>query len=235
MKTISTITFILLLTFCVFSCKKEPISDPTPETGTVTDFDGNVYRTIKIGTQWWMTENLKTTKYRDGSPIPNVTNNAAWITLSTPAYCSYNNDYNTYGRVYGLLYNWFVVDPSSNGNKTIAPQGWHVPTNAEFLILVNYLGGVNVAGGKLKETGTTHWTAPNNSANNSTGFTAIPPGYRGWADGVYGGLGVFVHWWSVTQNSTTEAWNLSMINEDAIAHNSSSVKKLGFSVICVKD
>jgi uncharacterized protein (TIGR02145 family) len=141
------------------------------ETNTVTDIDGNIYHTVTIGTQVWMVENLKTTKYRNGDPIPNVTGNA-WAALTTGAYCWYNNDAATYKATYGALYNWYAVADSRN----IAPTGWHVPTDAEWTTLTTFLGGESVAGGKLKETGTNHWTSPNTGATNETGFTALPGG-----------------------------------------------------------
>jgi len=145
---------------------------------TVTDIDGNVYHTVPIGTQVWMVENLKTTRYNDGTPIPNVTDNTAWAYLTTPGYCWYNNDLATYKNTYGALYNGYTVDLYSNGGKNVCPTGWHVPSFDEFATLTTYLGGVAVAGGKLKETGTTHWTAPNTGATNETGFTALPGGFR---------------------------------------------------------
>jgi uncharacterized protein (TIGR02145 family) len=141
--------------------------------GEVTDIDGNIYPTVKIGEQVWMAENLKVTKYNDGTAIPNVTDNTVWAALTTGAYCWYNNDATTYKATYGALYNWYAV----NTNK-LAPTGWHVPIDEEWTTLTNYLGGVDVAGGKLKEVGTTHWQSPNTGATNETSFTALPGGYR---------------------------------------------------------
>ena len=117
--------------------------------GTVTDIDGNVYHTVTIGTQTWMVENLKTTKYNDGTAIPLVTDSTAWLNLTTPGYCWYNNDAATYKNTYGALYNWFTVNTSK-----LAPSGWHVPTDAEWTTLITYLGGETVAGGQMKSTGT---------------------------------------------------------------------------------
>ena len=144
-----------------------------PDFGTVTDADGNVYTTININNQVWTVENLKTTKYRDGTLIPNVTDSVLWASQTTGAYCNYNNDdanVDTYGR----LYNWYAVTDEHN----IAPEGWHAPTKDEMLALQEYLGGWNVAGGLLKEAGFEHWSSPNMGADNSSGFSALPGGHR---------------------------------------------------------
>jgi len=152
MKIIFTLLTLLLLVG-VLSCKK---NDPSPEppnpqleTGTVTDIDGNIYKTVKIGTQWWMAENLKVTKYRNGNLIPNVTNMTQWDNLTTGAYCTYNHDATNVTN-YGRLYNWYAANDSRN----IAPAGWHVPSDVELTTLITNLGGEDFAGGKMKETGT---------------------------------------------------------------------------------
>jgi len=204
------------------------IFNPDLTYGSVTDIDGNIYKTIIIGTQTWMAENLKTTKYRNGDPIPNVTDNTAWYALSTGSYCWYNNDAATYKATYGVLYNWGAVSDSRN----IAPTGWHIPTDAEWTTLTTFLGGESVAGGKLKETGTTHWQSPNTGATNSSGFTALPGGCRvqiGTFDSVNGGG----YWWSSTDNSITNAWNRSIFygSVDRV----SNYKHNGFSVRCLRD
>jgi uncharacterized protein (TIGR02145 family) len=226
---------LVSLIFFIASCKKDKESQSIIVEDRVTDIDGNVYKTVKIGDQWWMAENLKTTKYRNGDPIPHVTNNNDWTDLSTPAYCSYNNDNTTYGSVYGLLYNWYALDPASNGNKNICPEGWHIPTDEELTTLINNLGGAIIAGGKLKEAGTSHWSIPNTGATNTSGFTALPAGFRSYVDGSFQYVGVFSHWWTSTQTSETQAWNLGLFNIDASANHSASEKKLGFSIRCVKD
>ena len=157
------------------SCKKDDNSSKKEENNstTVTDIDGNVYHTVKIGAQTWMVENLRTTRYNDGTAIPLVTGNTAWGSLTTPGYCWYNNDQATYGSTYGALYNWYAV----NRGK-LCPTGWHVATDAEWTQLTDYLGGVWVAGGKMKEAGLSHWESPNEGATNSSGFTALPGGHR---------------------------------------------------------
>ena len=142
-------------------------------SSSIKDIEGNVYKTIAIGKQVWMTENLKTTKFNDGTSIPMVTENEAWIKLTTPAYSWYNNDSTANKNTYGALYNWYTVKT----NK-LCPAGWHVPTDAEWVALITYLEGFTVAGGKMKEKGIEHWKSPNEGATNETGFTALPGGYR---------------------------------------------------------
>ena len=155
----------------------------------VTDIDGNVYQTVTIGTQVWMAENLKVIHYRNGDAIPNVTDSTEWSNLTTGAYCNYDNDANN-ATTYGRLYNWYAVNDSRN----IAPTGWRVPTEDEWTILSVYLGGRTVAGGKLKETGTTHWISPNTGATNETGFTALPGGIRVSSTCI--AIGIYGYWWS---------------------------------------
>ena len=144
-----------------------------PDIGTLTDADGNVYTTININNQVWTVENLKTTTYRDGMPILNVIDGNEWASLSSGAYCDYNNDVANVAT-YGRLYNWYAVTDEHN----IAPEGWHVASRYEMLALLDYLGGWYPSGGNLKEAGFEHWQSPNTGAVNSTGFTALPGGYR---------------------------------------------------------
>jgi uncharacterized protein (TIGR02145 family) len=202
---------------------------------SVTDIDGNTYNTVTIGTQVWMAENLKTTKYNDGTAIPNITDNAAWVALTTPAYCWYNNNAATYKATYGAMYNWYTVDVASNGGKNVCPTSWHVSTDAEWTTLTTYLGGGSVAGGKLKETGTTHWTTPNTGATNETGFTALPGGYRN-NYGTCSYIGINGHWWSSSEGSTTYAWYSYMYyNYTNVYRDFYYGKYYGFSVRCVRD
>lgn len=195
----------------------------------VTDIDGNVYTTVTIGTQVWMVENLKVTSYNDSTPIANVTDNIAWINLTSGAYCWYNNNGTIYKNPYGALYNWFTVS-----TLKLCPTGWHVPTDAEWTILTDYLGGSSEAGGKLKETGTTHWNSPNNGATNETGFTALPGGYRHY-DATFNNIGNVGHWWSLTM------WDPSMVYGRGMDSGSSLVKRdfyfkvAGLSVRCLRD
>ena len=193
-----------------------------------TDKDGNNYPVVKIATQLWMAENLKTTRYSDGTEIPLVTDNTEWIKLTTPGYCWYKNDDATYKSTYGAMYNWHAV----NSGK-ICPAGWHVSTDAEWTILKHYLGGESVAGGKLKETGFLHWTTPNTGATNETGFTALPGGFRG-DGGTFNGLKNIGYWWSPTSGGTSNAWSNSMYwsGSDVFTMYSDIY---GFSVRCVID
>ncbi len=195
---------------------------------TVTDADGNVYNTINIGTQQWTKENLKTTKFNDGSPIPLVTDGIAWNNITTPAYCWYNNDQATFGNTYGALYSWFTVN---TGN--LCPTGWHVPSDSEWTVLNDYLGGSTVAGGKLKAT--TLWNAPNTGATNESGFTALPGGYRG-GNGVYeaeGNMGMF---WSASGTGFPfDSWLRGLNFDNANFDRGTLAKFHGFSIRCLND
>lgn len=175
MKKSSLLILEVMLIASLSGCNKE---NPTgnESNATVKDIDGNQYQTVKIGSQVWMKENLKVTRYRNGDPIPRVTVNSEWVDLATGAYCACYNDEGTTAFTYGYLYNWYAVDDRRN----LAPAGWHVPTDAEWQILMDYLGGEILAGGKLKETGTSHWASPNTGATNESGFTARPGGIRGF-------------------------------------------------------
>ena len=197
---------------------------------TVTDYDGNKYPTVTIGSQVWMKENLKTTHYGNGDSIPNVTVDTEWFNLTSGAYINYNND-SSMVTVYGRLYNWFVIDDSRN----ICPAGWHVPSNDERSILFNSLGGVNVAGGKMKETGTVHWFSPNTGASNSSGFTSLPAGYGGYEDALFGNLGLGGFWWSSTEHNpgTAHIYNNSYNYSHAAYFDGS--KNFGIIVRCLKD
>jgi uncharacterized protein (TIGR02145 family) len=196
-----------------------------------TDQDGNNYPAVEIGTQFWMAGNLKTTKYRNASPIPNVTDITAWKNLNSGAYCTYNNTedpdtINTYGR----LYNWFTIKDT----RGICPTGWHVPGDEEWTLLAGYLGGDSLAGGKLKETGTRHWTTPNTGATNETGFTALPGGFRSY-NGRFESLGFYGYWWSATGSGVDYAWFRSLSYSKGIAIRNWITKEFGYSVRCVMD
>lgn len=198
-------------------------------TSTVTDIDGNVYHTVRIGTQVWMVENLKTTKYRDGTPIRKVTDNSTWFGINYyGAYCDYNHDQDK-GQTYGHLYNWYAATDSRN----IAPEGFHVPSDADFLILANFLGGVDVAGGKIKEAGYTNWLRPNTGATNETGFNAIPGGACS-SDG-FTLMGEKSGWWTTSEAAEGEAF----IRYTAYYNSGLNTKNLnklnGNSIRCVKD
>jgi len=198
-------------------------------TATI-DFDGNVYTSVTIGTQIWMVGNLKTTHYRNGDSIPNITDNTQWSNLSTGAYCWYNNQI-SYKVPYGALYNWYAVNDSRN----ICPVGWHVPSDAEWTTLTTYLGGQTVAGGKMKEAGITHWTSPNTGATNESGFTALPSGGHYINGGTFLVLGYQCFYWSKTQSSVSFAWYLSLYYDGANCYRDTNGKQFGKSVRCIKD
>jgi uncharacterized protein (TIGR02145 family) len=215
----------------------------TPVYGTVTDYDGNEYTTIKIGTQTWMMENLKTTHYSNGDPIPNVTDNLSWLNLMSAtekgAYCNYNNDEGMVAT-YGRLYNWYAASDPRN----LAPVGWHVPLKTDWDKLESYLGAIAISsnivgiGRKLKETGTTHWTSPN-PADNISGFTALGGGWR-WGSGGFSYFNTLGRFWS---SSMAGGWayfrQLAYNSEDItwmiVAPNPDYYRVLGLSVRCVKD
>ncbi len=213
----------------------KPVTTPAPAEAKpappnkVTDIDGNVYHTVRIGTQVWMVENLKTTKYRDGTSIPNITDNTAWSNLTTGAYCDYNNGPSN-SATYGRLYNWYAATDA----RGICPTGWHVPSDAEWTTLVNYFGGDSVAGGKLKEAGTTHWASPNTGATNESGFTAFPGGYR-QSNGSFDDIGIVGYWWSATGTDAATAWYRFMGCGNSDVGRNNYGKTGGFSVRCVRD
>ncbi len=207
------------------------ITGSSSSATTITDIDGNIYNIISIGTQIWMKENLKVTKYNDGTAIPNVTD--AWAGLTTPAYCWQNNDEGTNKAVYGALYNWYTVNTGK-----LCPSGWHVPSDAEWTGLTTFLGGESIAGAKLKETGTTHWTNPNTGATNETGFTALAGGSRTGEFGNGSGFsvpGLNGVWWSATTISGSTVWRRYMTNSNTIVSRDFSYKFDGLSVRCIKD
>jgi uncharacterized protein (TIGR02145 family) len=206
------------------------VFNPNLTYSSVTDVDGNVYKTIKIGTQTWMAENLKVTHYVNGNLITKITDDTQWEFLTTEAYCDYNNK-PSFSTIYGKLYNWYSVVDSRN----ICPIGWHLPSDAEWTTLITYLGGVNVAGGKLKETGTTHWKSPNEGATNESGFTGLPGGGRS-PEGIFDFFIYYGQWWSFTEDNTNNALYSSLDYGTIYAFfSSSATKNCGFSVRCVKD
>jgi uncharacterized protein (TIGR02145 family) len=198
---------------------------------TVKDFEGNEYKTVTIGSQVWMAENLKTTKYQNGDLIETTTP----VTLdieneTTPKYQWANGGNESNVATYGRLYTWYVVNDSRN----VCPTGWHVPSDAEWTTLTTNLGGERVAGGKLKEAETTHWQTPNMGATNETGFTGLPSGYRD-----YGGSFALVskdgYWWSSTESSTYLAYYRSMYNNTNFVSRNDTDKQSGYSVRCLQD
>ena len=208
-------------------------------TGIVIDMDGNVYQTIKIGDQWWMTENLKVTHYRNGDPIPNITANYEWADLTSGAYCNFSNSEGN-GDIYGRLYNWYAV----NDDRNIAPEGWHVPSDAEWKQLEMYIGMSQAEadgtdwrgtdeGGKLKEAGEIHWYSPNTGATNESGFNALPGGRREESGNFQSiALHYFGIFWSSTNDQT---WCRGLTHNQAQINRFIGDKNLGNSLRCVKD
>jgi uncharacterized protein (TIGR02145 family) len=201
-------------------------------TPSITDADGNVYTSVTIGTQEWMTENLRTTKYSDGTSIPNVTGNTDWENLSTGAWCHYDND-NQYDTIYGKLYNWYAVETGK-----LCPTGWHVPTDAEWTVLTDYLAGDGhngTEGTALKAT--SGWNDYNGQSGNGTddyGFLGLPGGYR-YYDSYFYGIGYYGFWWSSSQGSTLEAWSRILNYRYDNVRRFSYDKPSGFSVRCLRD
>lgn len=196
----------------------------------VTDYDGNVYHTVKIGTQVWLIENLKVTHYRDGTPIPNVYDDDKWPLATDGAYCLFNNDSNAYKDTFGILYNYYAV----NNSRKLCPEGWHVPSESECMTLINYLGGKDVAGGKIKDNSSDLWKTENTYATNESGFCGLPAGGRGRL-GSPGDIGYYATWWSSTSCDSLYAWHWGLYPDKNGIRSNPGHKASGFSVRCVKD
>lgn len=193
------------------------------------DIDGNIYHTVTIGTQIWLLENLNVTHYRNGDPIANETSDSVWTTLTTGAWCDYNNFVDTTGA-YGKLYNYYAVaDP-----RGMAPVGWHVASTAEWTTLVSYLGGSDVSSPKLREVGNAHWTGANEAATNESGFTALP---GGWRDiyGAYSFKGIRTYWWTTSFSFDGLYWSWGLNETDTQVISLMYRPVIGMSVRCVRD
>ena len=243
----SSVIVLLGIFISISGCKKDDteklspiIFNPTVIYGSMTDQDGNTYKTVTIGTQTWMAENLRTTKFNDGTEIPLISDSNAWDSIAwhntkSPAYCYYLNDAATYRNIYGALYNGYAVISGK-----LAPIGWHVATDADWTTLTEYLGGEGVAGGKLKETGTTHWGSPNFGATNESGFTSLPGGYRGNStpddqDAGYHDMGNLGSFWTATEHMSGLLIFCEMFKYGKTVIRPLDSKYHGFSVRCVKD
>ncbi len=220
------------------------IVEPTT-SGTYTfnfvacqDADENNYAVVEIGEQTWMAQNIKTTSYTNGDDIPYVTDDEEWEALEDntgKAYCFYNNDENS---IYGALYTYAAAINFSNSKTNVqgvCPIGWHIPSDSEWTILTDELGGQNVAGEKLKSTCMGLWDTPNAVSTNETGFTALPGGYRNRNDASFAEEGNYGRWWSATQNSESQAWCRYLYYNWTKIVTSSTLKSYGFSVRCIKD
>jgi uncharacterized protein (TIGR02145 family) len=247
----------LFVAFGLFiSCKKETTNNNSNNTSSVAcidnpninftsigtpvgkfsdcikDIDGNTYKTVIIGTQTWMAENLKTSKYNDGTSITNINEDNQWKNDTMGAYVTFNTAYNT---KYGKSYNWYVVGKTNNSNKNVCPSGWHVPTDGEWTALIDYLGGSSVAGDKMKEVGITSWASPNMDATNISLFTGLPgggtgPSYVGGSD-----LGVTGGWWSKTKNDEKQAYVIGIDSGSSKVYKNAININTGVSIRCVKD
>jgi uncharacterized protein (TIGR02145 family) len=223
---------------------------------TMTDIDGNVYRAVKIGNQIWMAENLKVTHYRNGDPIPQLKSDSMakfiiagltdvlanqkeseWKYLKTGIHCVYDNSERIDGHVatFGRLYNWYVV----NDSRDIAPNGWHVPSDADWQTLIDYLGGNKLAGGKMKDSGISFWVSPNTGATNESSFSARPGGTRSYSSGNYVNLGQVAYFWSTVENDSNHISYQTLSFKHAGIYNSldsgQEYRRYCFSVRCVKD
>jgi uncharacterized protein (TIGR02145 family) len=196
--------------------------------GILTDMDSNIYKIVKIGNQTWMAENLRSTRLNDGTAINLVSNNTEWAAISAPAYCWYKND-TIHKNVYGALYNAYTIL-----TYKLCPAGWHVSTNSDWAELETYLGGEGVAGGKLKESGTLHWTDPNSGATNETLFTALPGGSR-YTNGLFLTIKNIGYWWSPGESNTFNNWYRSMYYRNNAVSRNFIDSTNGFSVRCVRD
>ena len=218
------------------TCGAANVHNPANTYGTITDQEGNMYTTVLIGTQEWMAENLKTSIYQNGDPIANITANSQWPSLNTGAWCYYNND-SQFNCPYGKLYNWFAVaDP-----RNVCPANWHVPTDDEWSLMLNYLdqaaaGGdeLNTAGGKMKSSGLQYWLNPNQDASNESGFSSLPAGGL-YINGVFSTLGEYSNYWSSTTFGPNLAWIRFMVRTNGDAHRLLNYKRGGFSVRCIRD
>ena len=199
--------------------------------GSVSDIEDHNYKTIQIGTQDWMAENLKATKYNDGTEIPNAIDDGTWINAIAEAYCDYEN-IPANSDLYGRLYNFNVA--AATNPKNVCPVGWHVPGDNEWGTLIDYLGGESLAGGKLKETSTIHWADPNAGATNESGFTGLPGGFRG-SSGSFSNVAFHGQWWSSAKISASGGLYFGMTYEDSSVSNNAHSKSFGLSIRCVKD
>jgi uncharacterized protein (TIGR02145 family) len=215
------------------------MGNPCPETPTVKDIDGNTYNTVQIGTQCWTKENLRTTKYRDSTVIPldesgGVVGNGigqTWGNRTTGARTVYGNSAINLAT-YGYLYNWYTVA----GTKGLCPNGWHVPSDNEWTTLTTYLGGENIAGGKMKAIGISLWLSPNTGATNESGFSALPGGYRHSINGSFNDNSYHALFWSVTGSQPFNAWFRSLDYSDIYADRLKSlIQSMGASIRCLKD
>ena len=197
---------------------------------TLKDIDGNIYKTVGIGNQIWMAENLKVTHYRDGTPIANSYDNNDWQLAINGAHCFVENDSIIYKKTYGALYNYYAII----NKHQLCPIGWHVPTKEECMILINYLGGPTIAGEKIKDNTLNLWKNHNPHANNESGFSGLPAGGRGRL-GTPGDVGYYATWWSSTSYDSLYAWHWGVFPDQTGIRSNPGHKASGFSIRCIKN
>jgi uncharacterized protein (TIGR02145 family) len=201
------------------------------DDGACIDIDGNIYETVQIDEQLWMAENLKVIHYSNGDEITNITSNSAWGSFVEGQYGVYDNDPSN-ADIYGNLYNWAVVDD----DRGVCPDGWHVPSDEAYEILIDYLGGNSVAGGKMKKIGLEHWYSPNAGATNESGFTGLPSGFRYWADGNYYYMGEYNYFWTSSEGFEPGFAPFRTLRYDNTwVYEYDYAKDHGFSIRCLKD
>jgi uncharacterized protein (TIGR02145 family) len=220
-------------------CNLPDIFNPNKAYGNLTDQDGNVYKTIVIGNQEWMAENLKVGHFKNGDTIPNITDNNTWSNQTIGSLCTYNDSTN-FECPYGKLYNWFTISDA----RGVCPLGWHVPNESEWNSLVDYLDNAAdtaqagfqsaSAGGKLKSTGINWWLSPNVLSDNSSGFSGVGAGYRN-SSGGYENMLDLTNWWSSEEFSGTNAYYRSLFNYNGGFFKDNHLKSAGFSIRCIKD
>jgi len=225
---------LLLINFLlVLSCDKEKniftILKPGPVYGSISDKDGNTYKTLLIGTQTWMVQNLKTTKYNDGTFIPIVSDLSSWDNLLSPG-CCWDDDFPSYKKTYGILYNWYAV----NSNK-LCPVGWHIPTDQEWSQMITYLGGVMIAGGMLKESSLNYWKTPNKGASNMSYFWGLPGGMIESSDSSFQRITEMGCWWTSTSHNKDMAIARVMYYSNESVREVFYPKKCGLSIRCIWD
>jgi uncharacterized protein (TIGR02145 family) len=228
--TISVISFGIFALIIPLSCEKEAaVEDTFASLEVVTDVEGNEYKTVTIYNQTWFAENLKTTLLNDGTPILHAEDSAAWVSTDTAAYCWYANSPELYKADYGALYNWYAVK-----NEKLCPVGWKVPKETDWKRLIDSLKGTSVAGGKMKHAGSQYWTATNTGATNSSGFRALPGGYRNIAS-EFRFIRDYGFWWSATTFDENSAWYHHLYYYSPRSYRNHFKFNMGYSVRCVKE
>jgi uncharacterized protein (TIGR02145 family) len=222
-KSFLTAVILVAVATLISGCSK----DDTPEP--VRDIDGNIYKTVRIGTQVWMAENLKTTRFNDGTEIKEVVSKESWANLSAEGYCWYDNDAETYKDTYGALYSGYTV-----GAGELCPAGWHIPLREDWQKLIEFLSDTITGGNSLKIKGSQHWPSSDISADNSTGFSALPSGIR-YFEGTFSSINTFTSFWSGTEPGKNDLWYISLYSGSSVVSMRHISKKYGFSVRCVKE